>query len=59
VGPVLCGALSDKFGLNMALGYVAAISFVFLMIMTLLCRMFYDRDNEKIERLGKFDLEKA
>ncbi|WP_434512520.1 MFS transporter [Desulfitobacterium sp. AusDCA] len=57
-GPLLCGILSDKFGINLAFMYVIAIGFALQILATLVCKMFLTRDLEKMERVGVFSLER-
>jgi len=59
IGPVLCGVFSDKFGIVMALAYVSSIAFIALTAINLLIWKFFDRDNEKLERFGEFNLERS
>lgn len=57
-GPLLCGILSDKFGINMAFMYIVAIGFTLQMIATIVCKVNFKKDLLKLERLGKFALER-
>lgn len=58
-GPVLCGVFSDRLGIDMAMTCVSSISFMGLLICNLLIWKLFDKDNNKLERLGRFDLEQA
>lgn len=57
-GPLLCGILSDKFGINMAFLYIVAIGFTLQMIATIVCKVNFKKDLEKLESMGRFKLER-
>jgi len=57
-GPLLCGILSDKLGINMAFMYIVAIGFALQVFATIVCKVNLKKDLEKLESLGRFSLER-
>lgn len=59
LGPIICGVFSDMYNISTAVVIVATIGFLAVVIATLLCKKFYDKDDEKLQKMGTFDLERA
>lgn len=59
LGPILCGVFSDMFNISTAIVIVAAIGSLAVIIATLICKKFYDKDDDKLRRMGTFNLERA
>jgi MFS family permease len=57
-GPLLCGILSDKLGINLAFLYIVAIGFTLQMIATIVCKVNFKKDLLRLESLGRFNLER-
>ena len=57
-GPLLCGILSDKFGINMAFMYIVAIGFLLQVFATIVCKINFKKDLQKLDNMGKFSLER-
>lgn len=57
-GPLLCGILSDVFGINMAFMYVIVVAFTLQVLATIVCKIFLNRDLQKLESMGIFNLER-
>jgi MFS family permease len=57
-GPLLCGILSDKYGINLAFLYIVAIGFSLQVFATIVCKLNFKKDLEKLARLGRFSLER-
>ncbi|MBP2639800.1 MAG: major facilitator superfamily 1 [Firmicutes bacterium] len=58
-GPLMVGMFSDRFGISLGFGYVTAIAFTLIMVLSIGCKIFYEKDRKKLEAMGHFDLEKA
>ena len=56
--PMIAGALSDRYGLNYALQVIAIFSALVSLILFIVASRFYEKDLEKITRLGKFELDR-
>lgn len=58
IGPLLCGILSDRLGINMAVMYIIIIGFALQMLATIVCKVNFKKDLEKLARMGHFKLER-
>jgi sugar phosphate permease len=57
LGPLLCGILSDRVGLDLAFMYVIIISCAVQLLTVLVCKLNLKKDLEKFAGLGKISLE--
>lgn len=57
-GPLLCGILSDAFGINLAFMYVIVVAFILQISATIVCKVFFNKDLQKLANVGMFSLER-
>jgi len=56
-GPIITGALSDRFGIAYALQVVVLLSVCLVVILAILTNIFYKRALDRINKMGHFNLE--
>jgi len=57
LGPVVCGICSDMVGLAAAWGIIGGISLIVLLVLAVLCWIFYDSTYQKYQSMPNIKLE--